>query len=219
MQNNSSPVSSNQSHLHPRLVAVVQRHLQTRSRRPISDYSRRAYSTVLASLETRQRPLVVDSFCGTGHSTALLAQRHPDHLIIGIDKSGHRLAKHRGDFSPNYCLVQANCEDIWALLAQDRLFADYHYILYPNPWPKTRHLQRRIHGHASLPYLLALGGQVELRSNWRIYVEEFGCALLLAGHRGYVASVSNTNPPLSLFEHKYRQSGHTLWSFQGKISP
>ena len=218
MQDHSSPVISNQEHLHSRLVPVVQRHLQTLYRGQISDYSRRAYATVREFLHHGQRPLVIDSFCGTGHSTALLAQRHPGHFVIGIDKSAHRLNKHGGSTSTNYCLLQAKCEDIWTLLAQDKLYSDYHYILYPNPWPKARHLQRRIHGHASLPHLLALGGQIELRSNWQLYVEEFGSALHLAGHHGSVARVSNSNTPLSLFEHKYRQSGHDLWSFRGRIS-
>ncbi|MCP4211408.1 MAG: SAM-dependent methyltransferase [Halieaceae bacterium] len=214
----SSPVNSNQTHLHPRLATVVQRHLHTLHRAPISDYSRRAYAHAVEALVSNPRPLVIDSFCGTGHSTALLAQRHPDHYVIGIDKSAHRLGKHRGNACPDYCLLQANCEDIWALLAQDKLQAAYHYILYPNPWPKARHLQRRIHGHASLPCLLALGGQIELRSNWQLYVEEFGSALHLAGHHGSVARVSVSDTPLSLFERKYRQSGHDLWSFRGRIS-
>ena len=218
MLDNSSPVNSNQTHLHPRLATVVQRHLHTLHRGQIADYSRRAYAHAVEALSANPRPLVIDSFCGTGHSTALLAQRHPDHFVIGIDKSAHRLGKHRGNLCPDYCLLQANCEDIWALLTQDKLRAAYHYMLYPNPWPKARHLQRRIHGHASLPHLLALGGQVELRSNWQLYVEEFGSALHLAGHYGSVARVSNSDTPLSLFEDKYRQSGHDLWSFRGRIS-
>ncbi len=90
---------------------------------------------------------------------------------------------------------------------------DYHYLLYPNPWPKAKHLQRRVHGHASFAWLSGLGGRVELRSNWQLYVEEFGMAMHLAGRRGYVSRLM-AEFPLTAFERKYRDSGHRLWCFR-----
>jgi len=212
LQANSRQVASNQSHLHPRLTAVVRRHLTTTFRKPPALHNRAAFRRLLAQLNTTQRPLVLDSFCGTGHSTATLARRHPDHLIVGIDKSSERLGKHPPGSADNYILLQADCEDIWQLLVQEGLAVDYHYLLYPNPWPKARHLQRRIHGHASFPWLLQLGGRIELRSNWQVYVEEFGCCAHLAGCRGWVARVPEGSG-LTLFEQKYRHSGHELWVF------
>ncbi|MFW7344351.1 SAM-dependent methyltransferase, partial [Pollutimonas sp. H1-120] len=65
-------------------------------------------------------------------------------------------------------------------------------MLYPNPYPKAGHLKMRWHGHAVLPTLLALGGALELRSNWSIYVEEF--ALAVAQVTGKQASVSEIAP-------------------------
>jgi tRNA G46 methylase TrmB len=212
LQANSQQVTSNQSHLHPRLSAVLRRHLATNFRKPAAAHSRAAFGRLMAQLNTAQRPLVLDSFCGTGHSTATLAQRHPDHLVVGIDKSSERLGKHPATRADNYLLLQADCADIWQLLLQEGLTVDYHYLLYPNPWPKAGHLQRRIHGHASFPWLLQLGGNIELRSNWQVYVEEFGCCAHLAGYRGRIARVP-AGPDLTLFEQKYRHSGHDLWAF------
>jgi tRNA G46 methylase TrmB len=219
LQAKSRPVSSNQRHLHPKLAEVVRRHLQTVHRAQISAHNIQAYERVSAALLAKPRPLILDSFCGTGHSTAALAERHPEHLVVGIDKSAQRLAKHPHRICDNYLLLQADCEDIWTLLVRDGLRVDYHYMLYPNPWPKAAHLQRRIHGHASFPLLLSLGGLLELRSNWQLYVEEFGCAMHLAGHRGCVLKLPPEGPGLSLFEHKYRQSGHGLWSYTVRIMP
>lgn len=216
---NSRQVSSNQPHLHAKLPAIVRKHLQTRHRVDPAAHSVAAYRQLQQALQNTPRPLVLDSFCGTGHSTAALARRHPDHLVIGIDKSDHRLAKHPAQERDNYLLLRAHCEDIWQLLAEDGYSVAYHYMLYPNPWPKSGHLKRRIHGHASFPVLLRLGGIVELRSNWQIYVEEFGVALSLAGHTGTIAKVPAEEEPLSLFEQKYRQSGHTLWSARARIAP
>jgi len=214
----SRQVSSNQRHLHPRLPEVVHRHLRTTYRKPIAVHNRAAFEPLAEQLATSSRPLVLDSFCGTGHSTASLAQRHPEHLVVGIDKSSQRIDKHQAMAGGNYLLLQADCEDIWQLLLQQGITVDYHYLLYPNPWPKAKHLQRRIHGHGSFTWLVQLGGRLELRSNWQAYVEEFGLAMHLAGCRGRIARVAEGPPALSLFEQKYRQSGHGLWSFIGKAA-
>jgi tRNA G46 methylase TrmB len=150
-------------------------------------------------------------------STALLAQRHPRHLVIGIDRSAQRLQRHAAGSADNYLLLQAECEPLWQQLAAGNWRVDYHYLLYPNPWPKSRHLQRRIHGHPGFRDLLALGGRVELRSNWQLYVEEFGVAMHLAGVRGLVRQLPEA-PALTRFEDKYRRSGQALWRYQGRIS-
>lgn len=116
-------------------------------------------------------------------------------------------------------LLQADCEDIWRLLVRDGLRSEFHYLLYPNPWPKASHLQRRLHGHPDFPLLLSLGGELELRSNWQLYVEEFDCAMNLAGQSGVVHILPDNNIALSLFEQKYRDSGHQIWSYSTRIIP
>ncbi len=221
MQANSRRISSNQRHLHPRLAAQVRKHLQTRSLRPVARHNREAYRQLQAALGRRARPLVLDSFCGTGQSTVELARRHPHHLVVGIDKSAQRLARHVRSEPDNYLLLQADCEDIWQLLAQDSLDVERHYLLYPNPWPKAAHLQRRIHGHPGFPLLLRLAqrlaGHIELRSNWQLYVEEFGVAMHLAGCPGRVGRIDPA-PAITLFERKYQRSGHDLWAFTAQIT-
>ncbi len=216
MQAPSRTPTSNQPHLHPKLAVTVQRHLDTDSRRPVAAHTVAAFKALSGELAARPRPLVLDSFCGTGQSTALLAQRHPQHLVVGIDKSSHRLGKHPGASVDNYLLIQAECEGIWELLVRAGFKVDHHYLLYPNPWPKAKHLQRRIHGSAGLSWLLRLTGEIELRSNWQTYVEEFGVALYLAGCPGAVAQVA-PGPALSPFERKYRDSAHALWAFKSAI--
>jgi tRNA (guanine-N7-)-methyltransferase len=232
LQTPSRQVQSNQSRPHPRLAEVVRRHLQTVYRKPVAEHDNAAFARLLAALEPEPRPLVLDSFCGTGHSTALLARRHPDHLVVGVDKSAARLAKHPGRADDGYLLLQANCEAIWQLLADRGLTVDHHYLLYPNPWPRSRQLQRRVHGHPGFGLLLQLArgagqddaaggrgnhrGQIELRSNWQLYVEEFGLAMHLAGVRGSVARLL-PEVPLTLFEAKYHRSGHALWVYRCRV--
>lgn len=207
---NSKPVSSSQAFSHPGLGRVVLRHLREKSRRPPAQHTRTAFDAISDRVERAGQPLIFDSFCGTGMSTALLAQRNPQALVIGIDKSSYRLGRHQPAATDNYLLAQADCGDFWRLAAQANWQLQQHFLLYPNPWPKPGHLKRRVHGSPELAELLALGGQVELRSNWQVYVEEFGAALVLSGQHPHIKQLE-PEEPMSLFERKYLQSGHQLW--------
>ena len=222
MHAQSRQPTSNQQQLHPRLADTVRRHLQHRPRKPVAQHTVAALELLLAELARRPRPIVLDSFCGSGHSTVALARRHPDHLVVGVDKSAARLGRHPPGPEDNYLLLRAECETLWQLLATRGIGVHHHYLLYPNPWPKAAHLQRRVHGSAGFYWLAQLAaspaaqqtspGRIELRSNWQTYVEEFGVAMHLAGHPGCVARIA-PEPPLSLFERKYCDSGHELWAF------
>lgn len=149
--------------------------------------------------------LILDSCCGTGMSTRILANRFPQSLVIGIDQSRKRLEKEtEGMKKPSNCLMlQANCEDIWRLCIKNNIIFDAHYILYPNPWPKINHLKRRWHGHSVFPVLKDLAQTTVLRSNWKLYLEEFSLAWeILAGSTSIIKPLTIENA-MTLFEKKY----------------
>lgn len=210
MGGDSAPVYSTQAAVHPGLGRLVEKHLRQPCRRPIAVHTRSAFDAVRSRVEGSGKPLIFDSFCGTGMSTALLAERHRDCLVLGIDKSSPRLRRHEKTQAENYLLVRAECGDFWRLAAAAGWRLRHHFLLYPNPWPKPGHLKRRLHGSPDFPALLALGGSVELRSNWQIYIEEFGCALIAAGQFPVVDRAQAT-APMTLHERKYLRSGHPLW--------
>ncbi|EAQ97382.1 tRNA (guanine(46)-N(7))-methyltransferase TrmB [Congregibacter litoralis] len=216
MQSSSRQVQSSQRGVHPGLPALLRRHQRQPWQKPPQSVDQPALNTLDAALETHRGSVVLDSFCGTGHSTAILCGRYPDALVIGVDKSSHRLDRHP-ELPENGLLLQAHCEAVWRHLRERRTRLLAHTILYPNPWPKPGHLGRRIHGHPAFTELLALGGHLELRSNWRLYVEEFGVALTLLGHPSRVAISSTEGAALTLFEEKYRKSGHELWSLSADL--
>lgn len=212
----SASVVSSQQGPHPRLDEVVRRHLETRWQKPVHAHTRRAFEAITPEVKSHCGPLVLDSGCGTGVSTAALARYHEDALVLGVDKSAARLDKARA-LPDNARLVRAELADFWRLARADGWRLAGHYLLYPNPWPKSEHLMRRWHAHPVFPDLLALGGRLELRTNWRIYVEEFARALALAGQvPGRVRRLQG-DAPITPFERKYAASGHLLYAISTQL--
>jgi len=158
--------------------------------------------------------LVLDSGCGTGESTRLIARTLPDCLVIGVDKSAARLARTGASSFPhregNVIWLRAELATFWRLARRAGWRLRHHFLLYPNPWPKPGHLRRRWHAHPVFPDVLRLGGQLELRCNWEIYAQEFAAAanqLLGTCVRPWPLAGSAVTTP---FERKYRVSGHPL---------
>ena len=132
--------------------------------------------------------------------------------MIGVDQSLDRLQRGKPQPLPaNAVLVRADLVDFWRLLAGAGIRLARHCVLYPNPWPKIGHLARRWHGHAVFPAWRELGGVVEVRSNWRTYIDEMALALGLLGARSVEAGRFTTDDPMTPFEKKYLASGHALW--------
>ncbi len=201
---------------HPDLLSVVQRHRKHLWRKPCPEHTRDAFRILQQTLESEPRPLVLDSFCGTGMSTALLADRYPNSWVVGIDQSAHRLAKHQGTERPNYLLLRAEAESFWACLAEAKVRLQSHWMLYPNPWPKASQLKRRVHGHGAFSLLSKLGGSLEMRTNWNIFATEFAQAAGVIGLLGTCEAYTSASP-LTLFEKKYQQRGDELWRFHGEF--
>ena len=206
----NTSIYSNQSSIHDDLAYLVQKHMTSTWQEPTPPHDCKAIRKIAALLKAHDGPLILDSFCGTGMRTAKLASQNPKALVIGIDKSADRLRRHVQTQSRNYHLIRGNCEHIWAQLVSASVECVQHYLLYPNPWPKKAHFKRRIHGHPSFPLLKQLGGAIEVRSNWKIYVDEFAAAAQLLGLDTQVESLSATDP-LTLFERKYAANSENLW--------
>ncbi len=206
------PVISRQTRPHPGLAPLLERRRRQPYAGPVHPRSIATFGELDHWLRRQQQPLILDAGCGTGTSSIELARRHPDHAVIGIDKSAHRLARRHGARLPPNCrLARADLIDIWRLAIAADWQPARHYLLYPNPWPKPKHLARRWHAHPVLPWILALGGHLELRTNWRIYAEEFARTLGLALERRVGIAPLEADPPLTPFERKYRDSGQRLW--------
>ncbi|MCX2524950.1 tRNA (guanine(46)-N(7))-methyltransferase TrmB [Larsenimonas rhizosphaerae] len=221
MQGNSSSISTSQHTVHEHLATRVQRALSAPWQRPIADHSREAFERAQRWREYHGGPLILDSGCGVGISTRRLSALYPDNCVIGIDRSADRLSRQHGALADNAFLIRADLVDFWRLALAAGWQPSRHYILYPNPYPKPGHLKLRWHGHPVFPALLALGGEVEVRSNWRIYVEEFAQAMTMAGAVTALPAVECWAPNgdfMTPFERKYHDSGQSLWRMRATLS-
>ena len=213
----SGLVSSSQAGVHPHLEKHVRRHLISPWSQPLHGPTLEVFRELEESRVVGDgRPVILDSGCGTGGSTRRLADMYPDHLVIGVDQSLVRLGKSGVDSSvlksDNYLLARAELASFWRLLCGAGHGMQKHYLLYPNPWPKPGHVQRRWHAHPVFPWLLALGGEIEMRCNWEIYALEFAEAVRIA--TGETVEVKRFQPAegISPFEIKYAGRGHPLFS-------
>jgi tRNA (guanine-N7-)-methyltransferase len=202
---------------HADLTDIVRRHQQHPWRKPCPAHTREAFEQFMQTYRRDPRPIVLDSFCGTGMSTAILAAQFPDAWVVGIDQSAHRLAKHQPTERRNYHLLRAEAEPFWCCLAEAGIRLHSHWLLYPNPWPKASQFKKRLHGHGAFPMLAQLGGALEMRTNWHLFAEEFALAADLIGLKGSIDMASPT-APMTLFERKYQERGQTLWRFSGEFS-
>ncbi|MBN1543340.1 methyltransferase domain-containing protein [candidate division KSB1 bacterium] len=214
MQIPSRAVHSNQDGLHPDLPDLLSRHRGQAFRKPIADHTRAAFDRFLVERQGDSRPLILDSGCGVGWSTHNLAERYPDTLVVGIDKSDLRLSKaHRTvcNSADNIKFFRADLVDFWRLLNRHNCRVARHYLLYPNPWPKKKDVQKRFHGHPIFFELVQLSSYLELRSNWELYVREFAFAIAYAAGRTFDVQEFVPDSFISPFEKKFHLSGQKLY--------
>ncbi|AZQ83171.1 SAM-dependent methyltransferase [Colwellia sp. Arc7-635] len=214
----SKAIVTNQPGIHEKLVEIVNKHVTHPSQKPIQAHTQQAFDEINAIVQAFSGEIILDSCCGVGQSTRLLAKQNPAALVIGVDKSAHRINRNVDEVEQddgkgkveNYHLVRADLNDFYRLVVAANWPVAKHYILYPNPWPKAKHVQRRWHGSAVFPQIIAVGEEIILRSNWLLYLEEFQLAADVLSFKGDISTV-NVTQPLTPFEAKFHASGQQCW--------
>jgi tRNA (guanine-N7-)-methyltransferase len=217
---NSKAIITNQPGVHEKLEKIVDKHLSHVFEKPFQTHTVEVFNELDALVKGFRGPVILDACCGVGQSTRLLAKLNPDALVIGVDKSAHRINRNVEEHFPedlsgveNFRLVRADLNDFYRLVAQAKWPVTKHFILYPNPWPKAKHVRRRWHGSAVFPFILSIGQELILRSNWLLYLEEFKLAANLAKKDAVLEEVTEPakHSPLTPFEAKYVLSNQKCW--------
>ena len=209
---NSREITPTQQGIHDKLDELVVKYQKSENKRPISDHTQTAFDEVSAWLDGFKGDVILDSCCGVGESTANIANAYPEARVIGIDKSALRVDKHMhySTQSQNYRVIRADVNDFWRLVRAANWNVVKHFLLYPNPYPKKTQVQKRWHASAAMVDLMAITPNIEVRSNWLIYVMEFAQA---AKHYGVVSDLAEVTGEkhMTPFERKYRESGQPCW--------
>lgn len=218
MSEEKSPIiSSSQTGPHKNLPALVEKYQCSKIKDSIPNHAYDAFAK--AKRFVANDSIILDSGCGVGESSYHIAKKYPDIKVIAIDKSVARLNRSHihGEQPKNLLLLHADCVHFWRLAQQQQLSVLRHYLLYPNPWPKPGHLQRRWHGHPVFPVLIALGGELMMRTNWLIYAQEFAQALALTKNKNFSVNRFIPKNPITPFERKYLASQHELYQVLAEL--
>lgn len=220
MKFETKSIDSNQDGIHERLADIVQRNLEHPFQKPIAAHTQQAFDEAAQWLNQREGGLIFDSGCGIGESSRMIAELHPQSNVIAIDRSEHRLGKHERIFestTDNVLFVRADILDFWRLAVAAEWRLEHHFILYPNPYPKAAHVQRRWHASPVFKDLLKLGGALTVRSNWKTYIDEFVFTLDLVGIKAKTEHYQ-AEAPMTAFERKYWASGQNSWQASAQLS-
>jgi tRNA (guanine-N7-)-methyltransferase len=211
-EGNSRSITTNQIGVHEKLDELVLKYKRSTNLRPIGEHTQAAFDEAQGWLGNYSGPIILDSCCGVGESTAHIANANPECRVIGLDKSALRVNKHQhySAGQDNYRVIRADVNDFWRLVAKAQWNVVQHYLLYPNPYPKKTQVQKRWHASAAMPDLMSITPNIEVRSNWLIYVMEFAQSAKQYGVEGRLSEVSSTTP-ITPFERKYTASGQQCW--------
>ena len=163
-------------------------------------------------------PWILDSACGAGEGTLHLASQFPGHAVVGVDKSLSKIRKaekrwqKHPELQERILFLRADLIDFWRLLKDKDCGPDRHYLYYPEPWPKKKHLRRRWHGHPVFPTLIDLSPHFEMRSDWQLYLQEFAQAVLLSKGKSFPVRNLGKKTPVTSFERKHLLMGRSLYS-------
>lgn len=208
------------------------------------DPKRRGFYLSLIELMMRAQEagarVILDTGCGTGESTRRRVK--PGQWVLGIDKSMARMTRgeHQEAVVPVWStgevpsasatslalrsgglLARAELSELVMVMFAQGCTVHKLDFMYPNPWPKSQHFGRRWYGHPIWPLALAVGHEVELRTNWQVYAQEFAYALGMwvpqAPRQGRCETWSvEPERALTAFERKYSQAGHALYRVVGQ---
>lgn len=231
MESSPREITTNQLGVHDDLADIVNKYKLSEFKKPIAPHTQVAFDAALDWLGDWHGEVILDACCGVGESSLVLAQRHPNAKVIGIDKSVARLEKHghykqdsassdkqeNGESTAsNISVFQADLNDFWRLMAGKLDSVKWRLskqcLFYPNPYPKKAQVQKRWHASPAFVALLKCSKNIEVRSNWLIYLQEFQFALSMHGVTSHIKRVSGV--PITPFERKYTDSGQACWSLQ-----
>ena len=170
----------------------------------------------------RKAPLHIDLGCGEGSFLCALARRIPNRNFLGIERLLNRIrtsARKAVTLDNVRLLRMESSYAVRYLLPAESV--ETFYLLFPDPWPKRRHHQRRI---VTPEFLNSI--QVALQKNGSIHIatddiDYFGKIKEIAeSNPGFAIGNADVDLPQSKFGRIFHEKGAPIqWLELRKVSP
>ena len=177
----------------------------------------------LEKLFGRNAPLHVDLGCGDGSFLSALAQRMPEKNFLGIERLVGRVrtVARRAAKIGNVCLLRMEISYAVRYLLPPACVETF-YLLFPDPWPKRRHWQRRIANDNFLRAIgqaLVSGGTLYIATDRVDYFEKIK-EIARANPDFATVDFVDIDLPHTKFERKFRMQDVTIYRLElRKVSP
>jgi tRNA (guanine-N7-)-methyltransferase len=163
----------------------------------------------------RKAPLVLEVGSGMGEATAAMAAADPQRDVLAVEVHtpglGNLLRLIEAGRLTNLRVLEADARDVLRdLLAPDSL--DEVRVFFPDPWPKARHVKRRLVSAAFVDLVatrLRPGGRLHVATDWDAYAAQALCVLETSPAYD-VVSRSRGSRPLTRFETRGLEAGRTV---------
>ena len=177
----------------------------------------------LEKLFGRNAPLHVDLGCGEGSFLCAQAQRMPEKNFLGIERllGRVRAAAQKAATIGNVHLLRMEISYAVGYLLPPASVETF-YLLFPDPWPKRRHLQRRIANESFLRAIdqtLVSGGTLYIATDHVDYFEKIK-EIARANPDFATVDFADIDLPHTKFERKFRMQDATIYRLElRKVSP
>jgi tRNA (guanine-N7-)-methyltransferase len=179
----------------------------------------------LASAFGRRAPLHLDIGVGDGAATRAWAEATPEADVLAVELhrpgTARLLGELESDGPPNVRVAMADATTVLAEV--DPASIAHVRVLFPDPWPKRRHVERRL---VDRPFIVAVvralapGGTLHLATDWSDYAEQM--RTVVAGEPRLVARPDRTEGdggpwrsarparPVTAYERRGLDAGRTI---------
>jgi tRNA (guanine-N7-)-methyltransferase len=163
----------------------------------------------------RKAPLVLEIGSGMGEATFAMATADPSRDVLAVEVHtpglGNLLRLIDVAGLSNLRVLEADARDVLRdLLAPDSL--DEVRVFFPDPWPKARHVKRRLVSAAFVDLVatrLRPGGRLHVATDWDAYAAQ-ALSVLETSPAYDVVSRSRGSRPLTRFEARGLEAGRTV---------
>ncbi len=172
----------------------------------------------------RSAPLEVDLGCGDGSFLSSLAAERPNHNFLGIERLVGRVrtASRKAAKLTNARILRVETAYAVRYLLPSSSVSVFH-LLFPDPWPKRRHHERRIFTAEFLEAALtalAPGGCVRIATDQSDYFEQIERIARNSDRLRIVPGNGDHPLPPTTFEKRFVTAGANIYRIEfWKVSP